>query len=111
MSTGYFGNRELLYLDNLFLGLITSSQILHKHGVFDAYGHVSVRNPDNPSNFFMPRNNPPALISSADDIVEYRIEDGNPAEETTKTHFAERFIHSEMYKRFPGINAVVHSHC
>jgi ribulose-5-phosphate 4-epimerase/fuculose-1-phosphate aldolase len=111
MSQGYFGDRKFLYLDNLFWGLITSSHILHKHNIFDAYGHVSVRNPDNPATFFLPSNNPPALLSSAEDLIEYRVEDGNPTEDTTKAHFAERFIHSETYKRYPGVNAVIHSHC
>ncbi|KAF2666199.1 hypothetical protein BT63DRAFT_427978 [Microthyrium microscopicum] len=111
MSTGYFGDRETLYLDNLFWGLITSSHILHKHGIFDAYGHVSVRNPDNPSNFFIPMNMAPALLSSADEIIECKVEDGEPAEKTDKPQFSEKYIHSEIYKKFPSVNAVVHSHC
>jgi Class II Aldolase and Adducin N-terminal domain len=93
MSAGYFGKREHLYLDNLFWGLITSSHILHKHGIFDAYGHVSVRNPDNSSTFFMPSNMAPALLKSADDLVEYNMEDASPAQETTKTGYVERYIH------------------
>jgi len=111
MSSGYFGQRELLYLDNLFWGLITSSHILHKHGIFDAYGHVSVRNPDNEATFFLPVNKAPALLSSAEEIVEYKIEDGESADKTDKKHFSERFIHSEIYKKFPTVNAVIHSHC
>lgn len=93
MSTGYFGKRELLYLDNLFWGLITSSHILHKYGIFDAYGHVSVRNPDNPSTFFMPSNMAPALLTSVDDLVEYNVEDAAPTEETKKPGYVERYIH------------------
>jgi len=111
MSSGYFGKRELLYLDNLHWGLITSSHILHKHGIFDAYGHVSVRNPDNEATFFLPMNKAPALLSSAEDLVEYKIEDGEPVDDTDKKHFTERFIHSEIYKKFPTVNAVIHSHC
>ena len=93
MSAGYFGKRDELYIDKLHWGLITSSHILHKHGIFDAYGHVSVRNPDNPSSFLMSMNMGPALLSSADEIVEYKIEDGEPVEKTDKQHFSERYIH------------------
>ncbi|KIW09393.1 uncharacterized protein PV09_00287 [Verruconis gallopava] len=110
MSEGYFGKREKLYLDDLYWGLITSSHILHHHGILDAYGHVSVRNPDNPDTFLMSRNMPPALMSSAEDIVEYRIEDAEPVENDAPKGFVERCIHSEILKRFPTINAVVHAH-
>jgi len=111
MSTGYFGKREKLYLDDLHWALITSSHILHSHGIFDAYGHISVRNPDDlTGTFLMSRNMPPALISSAADIVEYRIEDAEPVEKDAPAGFGERCIHSELYKKFPGVNAVVHCH-
>jgi ribulose-5-phosphate 4-epimerase/fuculose-1-phosphate aldolase len=93
MSSGYFGKRELLYLDNLFWGIITSSHILHKHGIFDAYGHVSVRNPDNADTFYLPSNMAPALLKSADDLVEYKVEDAFAVEGTKKPSYVERFIH------------------
>jgi hypothetical protein len=93
MSAGYFDHRDLLYLDNLFWGLITASHILHKHSVFDAYGHISVRNPDRPSSFFLPHNCAPALLKSAHDLIEYNVEDGEPVEVTARAQYAERFIH------------------
>lgn len=112
MSEGYFGKREKLYLDDLWWGLITTSHILHNHGVLDAYGHVSVRNPDTPAHFFMPMSMAPALLSTADDIVEYKVEDASPADPNEKRKgYVERYIHSEIYKKFPNVNAVVHSHC
>jgi len=42
--------------------------------------------------------------------VEYKIEDASPVKENAKPGFAERCIHSEIYKKFPNVNAVVHSH-
>jgi ribulose-5-phosphate 4-epimerase/fuculose-1-phosphate aldolase len=114
MTEGYFptSSRTHLYLDHLHSSLITASHILHKHSIFDAYGHISVRNPDSPEKtFFLPSNQAPALLSTTDDILEYNIEDAQPVDaDTKKPHFAERFIHSEIYKRYPSINAVVHSH-
>jgi ribulose-5-phosphate 4-epimerase/fuculose-1-phosphate aldolase len=110
MSEGYFGNREKLYLDDLKWGLITSSHILHHHGIVDAYGHISVRNPDNSKTFFLSRNMPPALMTTAEDIVEYQIEDADPVEKDAPKGFAERYIHSEIFKKFPTVNAVLHAH-
>ncbi|QDS70566.1 hypothetical protein FKW77_010500 [Venturia effusa] len=130
MSAGYFGKREktpstlrTLYacifnrsckrradLRAKYWGLITCSHILHRHGVFDAYGHISVRNPDNHDAFYMSRNLSPALMQFADDIVEYKIENAEPMEKHAPNGFAERCIHSEIYKKFPDVNAVVHAH-
>ncbi|TID16172.1 Acyl-CoA dehydrogenase family member 11 [Venturia nashicola] len=110
MSQGYFGKREKTYIEDLYWGLITCSHILHRRGVFDAYGHISVRNPDNHDAFYMSRNLPPALMQSADDIVEYKLEDAEPMEKDAPKGFAERCIHSEIYKKFPDVNAVVHAH-
>jgi ribulose-5-phosphate 4-epimerase/fuculose-1-phosphate aldolase len=110
MSDGYFPKRTKLSLDDLWRGLITASHILHYHDVLDAYGHISVRNPDNPETFYMPRNLAPALISTVDDIVEYKVEDASAVEKNAPKGYLERFIHSEIYKRFPTVNSVVHSH-
>lgn len=110
MSTGYFPKRDKVGLEDLFSGLVTASHILHRHDVLDAYGHISVRSPDNAATFWMPCNMPPALVSSPDDLVEYHVDSAEPVEKNAKPGYLERHIHSEIYKRFPGINSVVHSH-
>lgn len=90
---------------------INALHILHYNGVLDAYGHLSVRNPDNPSTFFMARGSiAPALVSTRQDIVEYLVANASPVEPNAPQGVGERFIHSEIYKRFSGINSVVHSH-
>ncbi|KAF2709443.1 hypothetical protein K504DRAFT_406591 [Pleomassaria siparia CBS 279.74] len=111
MSAGYFPKRTQVGLEDLFRGLVTASHILHNHGVVDAYGHISVRSPDNAKTFWMPRNTPPALVSSPEDLIEYNVEDATPVEKDAKQGYLERHIHSEIYKRFPAVNSVVHSHC
>ncbi|KAF1975580.1 arad-like aldolase/epimerase [Bimuria novae-zelandiae CBS 107.79] len=111
MTTGYFPKREKVGLEDLFKGLVIASHILHYHGVLDAYGHISVRSPDNAKTFWMPCNIAPALVSSPDDLVEYNVEDATAVERDAKKGYLERHIHSEIYKRFPNVNAVVHSHC
>jgi len=110
MSVGYFPKREKVGLEDLFKGLVTACHILHQNDIFDAYGHISVRSPDNPATFWMPCNMPPALVSSPDDLIEYNIDGAEAVEKDAKLGYVERHIHSEIYKRFPAVNSVVHSH-
>jgi len=111
MSAGYFPKREKIGLEDLFKGLVNACHILHHHGIFDAYGHISVRSPDNHATFWMPCNMPPALVSSPDDLVEYHVDSAEGVEKNNgKPGYLERHIHSEIYKRFPSVNSVVHSH-
>ena len=89
--------------------LVAANRILVNEGVLDAFGHVSIRHPGNPERFLMGRNLAPALVK-AEDILEYDL-DGNAINPPANaTHFLERFIHGEMYRKRADINAVVHSH-
>lgn len=110
MSAGYFGERTKDDLHDLFNGLINANHILHHHAVLDGYGHISVRNPDNHAAFFMAHNSAPATVASAKDLVEFKTEDGTPVDPALKIGWSERYIHSEVYKRYSGVNCVVHSH-
>lgn len=96
--------------DRLFSTLITANHILHQQNVLDAYGHISVRNPQNPATFFISRSLAPALVSSREDIEEYHVEDATPVKPDGPKGYAERFIHSEIYKRYKDVNSVIHSH-
>jgi ribulose-5-phosphate 4-epimerase/fuculose-1-phosphate aldolase len=89
--------------------LITANHVLHKKNVLDAMGHVSVRNPANNNTFFIALQMGPAVVSSPDDIGEYLVADGSPVN-GTEGGYAERYIHSEILRRYPDINSVVHSH-
>ncbi|KAF1950774.1 arad-like aldolase/epimerase [Byssothecium circinans] len=100
----------LANITQLLSTLIAANHVLHYHGILDAYGHLSVRNPNNASTFFLSRNMPPALVSSSSDIVEYCIDDASPVDRNAPTSFTERFIHSEAMKRYPTVNSVIHSH-
>ena len=97
-------------IDRSLKTLITASHVCHKHAVFDAYGHISIRNPENSSTFFLSRSIAPALIESFDDLREYHVENGQPVDVNAEAGYVERFIHSEILKKFPHINSVVHSH-
>ena len=88
--------------------IAAASRILAGHGVVDAFGHVSQRNPDAPERYFMSRSLAPALVTP-DDILEYDL-DSNPLNANGRASFLERFIHGEIYKARPDIQSVVHSH-
>ena len=88
--------------------LVAANRILADQGVLDAFGHVSIRHPDNPNRFLMSRSLAPALVK-AEDIMEFDL-DGNPTDQRGRAVFLERFIHAEVYKARPDVNAVVHSH-
>ena len=49
-------------------------------------------------------------MSSAKDLIEYHVTDSSPVDPNAGKGFLERFIHSEIYKRFPEVNCVVHGH-
>lgn len=97
-------------ITQLLATYITALHILHFHGILDGYGHMSLRNPENSSTFYMFHRGAPALVSSLDDIALYRVSDAEPVEPNGPAGFLERFIHSEVLKRYPGINVVLHGH-
>ncbi len=88
--------------------LAAAARILAAQGVVDGFGHVSLRHPHAPNRYFMSRSIAPALVTPAD-IIEYDL-DSNPCNANGRGSFLERFIHGEIYKARPDINAVVHSH-
>jgi len=88
--------------------LVASYRILAEHGVIDAYGHVSVRNPQNPKRYYLARSLAPESVQ-VEDIIEYDL-DSKPLDARGMDSVTERFIHGEIYKARPDIVAVVHNH-
>ncbi|KAJ6468291.1 arad-like aldolase/epimerase [Mycena sanguinolenta] len=100
------------------IDLLDASHILHFLDVVDAFGHVSLRNPENSSEFLMTFAIAPAQATSKS-IVTYEINNATAVGLTfnssvlgsaVPTGFSERYIHSEIYKKFPDVLAVLHSH-
>ena len=89
--------------------LVTAYKILLNENVLDSFGHVSVRSATNSARFLMPYAMPPSLVR-VDDVIEYSVADSQPVERTGKTVNGERFIHGEIYKARPDVNAVCHHH-
>ena len=88
--------------------LAAAARILAARGVVDGFGHVSMRHPSAPDRYLMAKSIAPALVKPAD-IIEYTL-DSDPCEDLGRGSFLERFIHGEIYKMRPDVNAVVHSH-
>jgi ribulose-5-phosphate 4-epimerase/fuculose-1-phosphate aldolase len=88
--------------------LIIATRILANEKILDAFGHVSVRNPNNPSHYFIPRHRAPELAEISD-IVELNL-DSEPVKPTDFRLYSERVIHGEIYKARPDVHAVCHHH-
>ena len=87
--------------------LVVANRILATEKVCDAFGHVSIRHPDDPKKFLLSRGRAPELIQ-ASDIMQFTLE-GAPVAGTGKPYL-ERFIHGAIYELRPDVQAVVHSH-
>ncbi|MDH3420991.1 MAG: class II aldolase/adducin family protein [Gammaproteobacteria bacterium] len=88
--------------------LVAANRILAAQGILPGYGHISIRHPQNPNRYFISRSLAPELVT-AGDIVELDL-DSVPVSSSTPRLYLERFIHGEIYKIRPDINAVVHNH-
>ncbi|WP_017729140.1 class II aldolase/adducin family protein [Halalkalibacterium ligniniphilum] len=89
--------------------LVQANNILyHEKVLFEAFGHISVRNPENSNEFLLSRSLAPMCVSY-EDIFTYDLE-GNCLTETDKQSYAERVIHSEIYKRNPNVHSICHNH-
>ena len=99
-------------IEQLFQALVTGGHILDKYGVLDAFGHISVRNPQDLTTFYQ-SSTPAALIRSISNFSLYRIRDGRPDDSSLGDRVSpssEHHIHAALYQDFPGINSIVHSH-
>src|SRR6202051_3026186 len=95
-------------LDSLIQDLVIANRILAREEVVDAYGHVSVRHPDNPKHFLIARSLAPDLVGP-EDIVALGL-DGQPVRGDSTQLYLERFIHAAIFEARPEVMAVVHAH-
>lgn len=89
--------------------LVAGNHILAREKVLDAYGHVSVRDTDNPDRYFLSRSLAPELVT-AEDVLSLDVASSMPHTTDDRQLYLERFIHGSIYKARPDVNAVVHSH-
>ena len=93
---------------SLLEDLALANHILVNEGVLDGFGHISVRNPNNPERFYIARSMAPALVEPQD-IVEVDLA-GEVHDAQGRRTYVERFIHSAIYKARPDVMSVIHSH-
>jgi ribulose-5-phosphate 4-epimerase/fuculose-1-phosphate aldolase len=85
-----------------------ANRILANEGVFDAFGHVSLRHPTNPERFLISRHRAPELVQAAD-ILELDL-DGKPAVPTPHRLYGEVTIHASIFQARPDVIAICHHH-
>ena len=95
-------------LADLRRDLATAYRIVANEGILDAFGHISVRNPNNSNRYFLSRSRAPGLVQP-DDILEYDL-DSNPIVPPKERPYSERVIHGEIFKARPDVHAVCHHH-
>ncbi|HEV3009151.1 MAG TPA: class II aldolase/adducin family protein, partial [Burkholderiales bacterium] len=79
-----------------FNDLVVANRILAKENVVDAYGHVSIRHPEQPKRFYLARSLAPDLVEPGD-IMEFDLE-GNALGGDRRQPYLERFIHAAVYE-------------
>ena len=87
---------------------VLANRIIAGEKIVDAYGHVSLRNPENPESFFISRSISPEFVT-LDDLLEFDF-DGNVLTKTEHRSYGERIIHARIFNARPDVNAVVHAH-
>ncbi len=88
--------------------LVIANRILAREDVVDAFGHISVRHPDDPNRYLLSRARSPELVTF-DDIMEFTLK-GEPLDRRGREIFAERAIHGALYEARPDVVSVVHNH-
>src|SRR3954466_8659728 len=92
-------------IDETISDLVAANRILAMEGILDGFGHVSIRDPRDPSCYLMSRSIAPALVTTGD-IVQHDL-DNNATQEKDRGQklYYERWIHGEVYKARPKVNA------
>ena len=88
--------------------LSLANRMVANEGVLDAFGHVSMRHPENPRRYFLSRSRAPELVEP-EDFIEYDL-DSRPLQEPGVGQYSERVIHGEIYKARPDVMSVCHHH-
>jgi HCOMODA/2-hydroxy-3-carboxy-muconic semialdehyde decarboxylase len=93
---------------DLLRELAYANRILAHESVVDAFGHVSVRHPDEPGHFLISRSLGPELVTPAD-IQRFTLV-GEEVSGDARPPYAERVIHGAVYEARPEVMAVCHNH-
>lgn len=95
--------------DDLLRDLVIANRILAHEGVVDAFGHISVRHPENPERFFLSCSRSPELITR-NDLIEYDLSCTPIERGETRDQYREKAIHGAVYRARADVHSVVHNH-
>lgn len=84
------------------------NRVLAGEGALDAFGHASLRDPERPDRFFLPRSCAPELVGP-DDVLEFGL-DAEPILATRRPLYSERVIHGGLYRHRRDVGAICHHH-
>jgi HCOMODA/2-hydroxy-3-carboxy-muconic semialdehyde decarboxylase len=88
--------------------LVIANRILANEGVVDAFGHVSIRHPDEPIHYLIARSLGPELVTE-NDLQRFTL-DGQQVAGSDLPPYAERAIHGAIYEARPEVTSVCHNH-
>lgn len=91
-----------------FRRLVAANRILAREEIVDAFGHISVRDPENPRRYVMARSRSPELVEAAD-LIRFE-QDGRSLDPGARTPYGERMIHGAIYEARADVHSVVHNH-
>jgi ribulose-5-phosphate 4-epimerase/fuculose-1-phosphate aldolase len=101
-------------LEELRKKVALSCQILAQHGlVKGSTGHVSVREPGTDNIFIRgrPRVDKGLRFAEADSVMRVGVEDSQPVgDHEGVARIGEIYLHTDLYKYRPDVNAVIHAH-
>jgi HCOMODA/2-hydroxy-3-carboxy-muconic semialdehyde decarboxylase len=96
-------------IDEAKAQLVLGSHILAQEGILDCFGHISVRNPENPDTFLQSCSVPAELVTP-EDIIEIdfngEIKSGSPGAKA----YWERVLHARIFAARPDVGSVFHGH-
>jgi HCOMODA/2-hydroxy-3-carboxy-muconic semialdehyde decarboxylase len=95
-------------LERAIKDLVIANRILAHQGLFDEYGHVSVRHPLDPGRYLLARACTAAYVEPGD-IVEHTL-DNQPVRSENRPLNSERFAHGAIYEARPDVRAVLCAH-
>jgi HCOMODA/2-hydroxy-3-carboxy-muconic semialdehyde decarboxylase len=91
------------------IDLVITNRALARLGAVDAYGHVSLRHPTDPTKFLLSRSLSPEFVER-EDLMTFNLDGSKADNGDNRGPYLERFIHAGVYAARPDIYAVVHGH-
>lgn len=94
--------------DDILERLVMAHRVLVEQNVLDAFGHVSVRDPEHDGVFWLSLALPPSRVEPPD-FIAFDLY-GNTIAATDAPLFSERFIHSSIYRLRRDVRSACHHH-